>query len=885
MLYSSGKALVHMATEGLLPDGDELTKYTEYDFEFAIVYALRNDNPMAATDLIKARNYGAKTIYSTIIKRTINYTEFLWNAVFCHYPPLIEQLLNTDDYKNLISQKMFLYLLEDAVEADNTALIKQIVAKLNLHELFSSSSGDLNRYITLVKNGARKGQEVLAVLLPTPEIKKMLVTHDEALNLAYRNGYEKTGHLLLTSDAMLMRCISILEYHRYFMELHPEIFIKLFSMFNEENTPYFLIATLVERLCCDKTVMASLYVDEADPPQRFAKINGLISTSLFDNLAAGPLNKSEQTKEIERILKRLSQKSVFVKTQITYRDQQYFIKLPSENEINLSILLKNANLSHLSISTQVIDRIGAILKPLVKEWDDTESKNPITNLLHPVERSFAYLYFGYAYYNVNAFFRSEPLGENRLLEDSKIKFIHHANFIMGCLLNDAINKLPALVQEHSSGPLSAEIKALSHDSTFLDRKETLPREVLARRTANPTSNVNALTSFSVFKNGSEWINFNKNIHTKLENGRGFNINRLEGEIVYPHGVQVLTKKISKDLFIARQVCSPTLERNRYWSDLALKHAWDNYLCKPHTEAVENIVNYRHKNGLPHTFRMMLLTEHIANYFAHYAKDNEFKAFCQSLTENDQEALRIAAAFSLSGWESGVSADVYSKKYARYRKTSADNLRQFVYSALPIAAHSMTETMTDVVHHLGLPDYETNLNQHPDELERKRRNYFHRILSMVHHIQLASSSNASEFSLCMLNYQALSMPSPSQNNAFNELLRYHFQLMKAHGDELSCDVQPDGTFVDADIYYKNIFQEVGSSLKRVYEVSETVPRPIITLAFQFENQAESLSKRKAVTLINHSSKRQKLRRSPELDDVIQKRRSTNRYVSSSKRIKT
>jgi hypothetical protein len=69
---------------------------------------------------------------------------------------------------------------------------------------------------------------------------------------------------------------------------------------------------------------------------------------------------------------------------------------------------------------------------------------------------------------------------------------------------------------------------------------------------------------------------------------------------------------------------------------------------------------------------------------------------------------------------------------------------------------------------------------------------------------------------------LSEQSTEQQNALAEMIRYNIQLIKENG-ELEGSTLP----------YKDNFAEASQSLKRLFEITQTVPRPLITQPFQFK----------------------------------------------------
>ena len=145
---------------------------------------------------------------------------------------------------------------------------------------------------------------------------------------------------------------------------------------------------------------------------------------------------------------------------------------------------------------------------------------------------------------------------------------------------------------------------------------------------------------------------------------------------------------------------------------------------------------------------------------------------------------------------------------------------------------MSDRMADVIRYMGNPGYESEKNNHPDENECKLRNFFHRILSVAHNMDGARCYSPTQYHQSMWFSRDLSIKSDEQQNALNKIIRYNIQLIKAHGNMLRCDIQANGEFVDAHHDYKDIFAECSHSLKRLSEVTQTVPKPLITQPFQF-----------------------------------------------------
>ncbi|MCE5293626.1 MAG: SidE phosphodiesterase domain-containing protein [Chlamydiales bacterium] len=660
--------------------------------------------------------------------------------------------------------------------------------------------------------------------------------------------------------------------------VYANVYRKVVAKLNHEKVDSFSILHLVEMLCCFTAAH-----EKADP----AVFDALIDThtSPLETLSFGPLNKNEATKRLEQLLEKLSDKNVFDKSRWGYENECYFVIFADGTTYNVSLLIKNANLSHLTLSDELIVKIADLLKNIViKDAWKEGSQNPIVKLLPPAQRVAVRIYIQDYYKNINSLFRGEKP------DTTASKLTNHeseqvaANFLLGCLLHDAVNKFPHLVDEKKPSsyakddwvecyaakldenilcPIQRKIvaqdewlklyaatqqddplvkKAVSqkewvevyaphlHTGTLV-RKEALTQEDVARRKANPWT-FPALTSTSHLPDGTHWISRSKTTFTKIE-GTGYVINTSEGEILFSQGTQVMTRESKANEYVSKIVCSPDLEpADMYWSDLALEASWENHLQHAYKEGKNAYTTgsetiHRPNHGLAHTYRMKLNIDYVVNYFAHHAKEERFREFCQFLNNTQVEWLRISAAFCVSGRENETSALEDPVRYKRYRQASTDNFMQFVTKEKPLDNdQAMIERISDVILYMGHPDYESKINMVADQSEREARNFYFRILSMAHKLDLARCYSPSEYTDRMSYFKNHSLESSDQNRDLIETIRYNCALLKAHGNAQSSDITLDGKIIAHHQDYRAPFVEVSRSLKRVREVTDMVPRPEI-----------------------------------------------------------
>jgi hypothetical protein len=272
----------------------------------------------------------------------------------------------------------------------------------------------------------------------------------------------------------------------------------------------------------------------------------------LDDLMQGPINKTDATRLLEEILEKIHENS-----QIRFEDGDYILTLENE-DINLSLLINNANLSHLTLSPELIQRLEKVLfncelqlLPLsptdivFQLLIDGTVEHPLFKLLPSIQEKAFIIYCIHGSRNINQFFRQEHLTGRRLVDNDNDSKERLAAFILGCLINDALNKIPSLadnmlerqmlnqlayhyeIQIHeldtdekykvfldkalSDGKITqGQYVKLRHqflalkfwfpNPVVLDRGETITQETKKRRLNNPTR-YPALTSFSAEPNG------------------------------------------------------------------------------------------------------------------------------------------------------------------------------------------------------------------------------------------------------------------------------------------------------------------------------------------------------------------------------------------------
>lgn len=693
---------------------------------------------------------------------------------------------------------------------------------------------------------------------------------DEILNLFKEHHITYSEHpelfteeLFLTHDEMLIYFFDELKNAGFHSAIHHDVFLYFAEKLSIPLVDYIHLTEVLKQLCHyaqNNALSADAVVVETE--QQRAAIKAILDpeNNPKERLAYSPLNLSRGTELVAEMCKVIVA-SGLDNIEMYYQDGSYFFHdKPGNITLNLSLIIRNANLSQLCLDDQLVEEMGPLLESICHRWlPDIYNELELVRLLKPAERAALEIYIDHGYANINRLFRDDelilgPAPETE--EDIDYSVVweddekHHitALFLLGSLLHHTINRTP-----HLQEPTGENLGKL-HKGLMLLRKEKIDQDIIDKRTAN-SGTYPALTSFSLFRKGVSVTN-DENVSTNLDNGLNYPmIYKDEREVIFPQGTQVITRQIWPDYLVATIVNTPTLERGfHYWSDLALQVAREMHLIHPYKDEPEHFVEQdgvlvnRPNHGLVHAFDVQNVIIPIVQYFAKHGDETEFKEFCQSLSSDVLEMLRIAAAFNVSGREGESSYHDDPERYLLYRMASADNFVNFVLKT-PFAKENtaLIVDMHDVIRARSNPDYEHELNVRVNDgtitpEKAQLRKYLHRILSFAHDINLVRCYYSDEYKESIANYLPFVEQSELQQADLNERIRYVIELHKAQGNELLCDMTPEGDFIDVGVSYSPAFFKASSSIKDLNGIAEGVTRPSVTLPFQWTREEPTLKRK-------------------------------------------
>ncbi|WP_133130510.1 SidE phosphodiesterase domain-containing protein [Legionella yabuuchiae] len=372
-------------------------------------------------------------------------------------------------------------------------------------------------------------------------------------------------------------------------------------------------------------------------------------------MSNGPLIYNSSTRYLQALIDAFIDNPHLFRFEYDERINEYVIfelneDMQVKQEVNLSLLFKNANLTQLMPSDETSDALWSKLNALLDDFMKQNNIKPFLeasdsisalNYLPQVLKKAIFIYTLEYYSGINEFFRGEKWSENTeaLLKHEPFKFV----FFIGVLVTYALNMLPSILhrkdiltrekeiikrisaiepldkieynsyqewimQALSRNVISQEeydrmtenyeeiIPLLSDKNLILYRRERYEYEderknILAYRTTQVTK-LPALTSTSSI--------INPNFFDSTDNLYIFYVvppiypsvsllsdSQDENEVILPPGLQVVHLPEEQGL-AARIVSSPDYDRDEYWSQHALRYVFLNYLSKPYKDETDSI---------------------------------------------------------------------------------------------------------------------------------------------------------------------------------------------------------------------------------------------------------------------------------------------------------
>ena len=593
------------------------------------------------------------------------------------------------------------------------------------------------------------------------------------------------------------------------------------------------------------------------------------------HISHGPLNKSYATHRVEQLLNSISD---------SFLDEIYCSYEPTGNyyiqSVDLTLLLRHSNLSHLELSDCTIIGLdilltqtlgGDMVSKIEKNINSIQASSSVSWLPQPLRKAL-YLYSSNDYFmELNRMFR----GEDQLPETVVTKNSILCWFIIGSLATVALNRLPSILYDDHI--LTREKAIIKKIFSHYDSSEVLSHECYAGIVYNALkANIIDQHEFDsvihiyfeiapLINSKRQLIRYERNIDTTISNHRcertyktlaltstscitkvamkqmlycytffnnapnlptiaSVSFKPEEQEIILVPGTQILYKPTDIDNeFSASIIMTPDSNILNYWVEHALAHAYKNHLINSYKDInsediYDDISVARPNHGLPHTYCVIKLIRPVMNYFRYFAKDERFREFCEQLIMNDTHIIEIAAAFSVTGRESELSYHDDKTRYLAYRHASADNLKNYLLHYIQSPAKKHQKKLVDAVREMGNMDYL------PPDNERR---FIQIILSLAHNLDLPRCCAPGRSQESISSFDQYVETSDHQHNALFELCCYANKMIEKRGDRLLCKPNRDGTFEIITQDYQSDFGIMSTSLKSLSDAIDTIATPVIT----------------------------------------------------------
>lgn len=220
---------------------------------------------------------------------------------------------------------------------------------------------------------------------------------------------------------------------------------------------------------------------------------------------------------------------------------------------------------------------------------------------------------------------------------------------------------------------------------------------------------------------------------------------------------------------------------------AIKYIYKHHLCNPYKDAtlypfdVQMTINkeiiHRPNHGLAHTVRVADYAKYIIDYFKTFAKDDNFRTFCQNITPEKLLEIEIALLFRISGRESEAGFRDDPKLYDQYRENGVNNFLR--YAKLIGMSPADQNKYAELIRHAGNPEYPTKGNHDPE------KNYIFYIMNFAHNLDLMRCYDANSYLKAITFDNQVVESSPDQQKGLHDLLNIVSMKIKATGDRLVC----------------------------------------------------------------------------------------------------
>lgn len=576
-------------------------------------------------------------------------------------------------------------------------------------------------------------------------------------------------------------------------------------------------------------------LDKQFPKSNWAAATGSsgadVDTDISElGIEQGPLIKSEDTKLLESVIEKLIQDEEN-KYSIKYQnDIGEMIVVPLN--INLSVLLKKANVNHLYLSDSAVAKFQHLASGKVARKTDN-----VDHVLYDVIQKIpAGLQLALRLYTEDSECNYLANNVDNFLTSETAK-LHVFMLCFGAvalrqLTLEYANKMSEIYHKKYLTKKEGELK-IFHE-TYMSQK-TLCR-------SDPMKWFRGLINESVYVRISGFVStaYTANVNKKIKviNAPGYlptiepiSAYTMEHEVLLPPGGQYIVRKKQDNQYEMICVNTPSFSSPLdYHLSCALRYAFIKHLSKPFAEdsAEASIVIggrqiYRPNHALAHTLRQIFYVKPIMDYFAHYAVDPEFAIFCR--VQKDLFFIQLALIFSVTGRESEIGFSEDPIKYRKFREKSAADFRRY--------AESINMQMKDILRferlvlYMGNPIFPLSINISNQSDFNKADNYIFYIMTLAHKLDLPRCYSISMFENSLRPYTTtplIKVCSQQESDFFN-LKKYAVQLIVATHDRLTRQFSND-YHIPSEGFYDETFADISLKPSSAEKVLESIPVPTV-----------------------------------------------------------
>jgi hypothetical protein len=546
-------------------------------------------------------------------------------------------------------------------------------------------------------------------------------------------------------------------------------------------------------------------------------------------LECGPLQKSEETRQLEEYIELiLSDITGRYTLEYDHETEEYILK---PDNINMSVLVKKANLNHLTLSSTQID---CFQRQAPVHSNALHLVHPLSSLVAKLDlglQTALRLYTDYALCNefINSLQQFDP----------KTAKEHLLTLCFGAV---ALQKL-MLLYDHELYVISEKQKIASsqltpQDKVLLDFHERYhDARTLLRKDSMKWFHGDIGESHFTHISGFVSTSYN----TSDQNIRILNAPRFlptlealsslvnEHEVLLPPSGQYIIKKQSSDTFDMIYVNSPSFNSPlTYKVSHALRFAYVKHFRNQYLHISDELLIGKTKiarpnHGLPHSLRQLYLVKPIMDYFAKHAINPRFAAFCH--LELNLELILLGLIFAVTGRESEISFADNPDLYRTYREASAAHFYEYAQS-INLDEDSI-KCMRRLVLFLGNPDFPEKINISSSKEYNEEDNFIFYVMTLAHKLDLPRCYTAKQWETSLSSYMRAPLVEESEEakERFFNLSRYAVQLLSASHDVVMPEIT-EAFKLSKKPMRDAFFATISTSPAAAESVLEAVPRPAL-----------------------------------------------------------